>query len=169
MQTVRVTLAQATFFWWHLSIIFDQIFLDQKFLDEKFFENFFYQIFFNHNFLRAQNFLDPKLTGPKFFLNIKYCWLIIFLVQIFFDINLFGLKFFGLNIFWTLLNPHFFWTERIFLTLLGLKILLWTKYLTYWPDIMLLNSNIVNATTKQKQDLSLKCSAWKGFVLVPSL
>ena len=68
-----------------------------------------------------ENLLKNKFLWIKSFLNPKFVWTIIFLTNNIFTLDLFG--------------P---------------KILIQTKYLTYQPDIILLNLNL-NATKNKEQ------------------
>ena len=106
---------------------------------------------FRPNLLTAVIFWDQNFFGPKILWTLN-----------FFHLNFWTHIFLDFKFLW----PTFFWTSNFFrLKFYWLKIfdqnLVWTiYYLTYQHEITLLNFNISAIT---KQDLGLKCSAWKVF------
>ena len=141
MPTVMVTFIQATYMsWQHLTIsAISQILLTrfwQNCLDPIFWGPWFFeghilltkllltQIFFGPKIFCTKNFFTliflTRLFGPKIFCTRNLIDLKFADSRFFFDQDFFYPKFFG---------PNFFWTKFSSLT----------RYLTYWPDIILLN------------------------------
>ena len=89
-------------------------------------------------------FQQNEVDLLKIFCQLKY-----FLKTIFLDQRFWTSIFIGLKIFWTqyFFEQKFSDQQVFYLKLIKAQNLVLTKYLIYWPDIMLLKSNI-NVTTK---------------------
>ena len=111
------------------------------------------QILFDPNFFGpTKNFwtINFKRIGPNFFTEPKFCGPKILLTQ----------NCFLTNIFWDLI---FFWAQIVLD-----KYFVRTKYFSYQPEIILLNSNINATTTSLDPNLSGP-KIWQKFVLIRNL